>query len=144
MAGTKVPPKAVTKRAAKGRKFALSATNGKKILTMSLKGSTQVRTRHPSSRATAEPPEWSAIAGIPSDREIADRTKSLSKEHARTFESLTANLAERLGSFAAARLWLATPHSGYGMAPIELIVNGRIDAVVKAQQAIWGPDPAYA
>ena len=143
MSGSKVAPKSGAKRTHKVVKM-IRTKSGKTIEGMDIKVVSQGRTRHPATRAKFEPPEWSNVEGIPSERDIAEQIRDLSKEHARTFQTLMTTLADHLGSSAAARLWLATPHSGYGEAPINLIVAGRIDAVVKAQEAIWGPDPAYA
>ncbi len=57
---------------------------------------------------------------------------------------ILSELAEHLGSPAAARLWLVTPAPEFGTAPLTALAEGKAPVVRAVLESRWGPSPTYA
>lgn len=85
-----------------------------------------------------------SIPGLPSEAEIEQRVGNLSPEDKARFTKIRKLLARRLGSFAAARVWLTTPGRGFDGTPLDAIRDGQADLVLEVLKNQSSPNPPYA
>jgi hypothetical protein len=84
------------------------------------------------------------LPGVPTDADIKRAVGTLSQADRKMFETLRQRLAEHLGSYAAARVWLVTPGGGFEGTPLEAITRGQVSRVLQSLDDQWGPSPVYA
>ncbi|MGL6094779.1 MAG: hypothetical protein ACRC7O_03110 [Fimbriiglobus sp.] len=88
--------------------------------------------------------EVGPIPGLPSEADIESHVGALSPADKRRFTTIRTLLARRLGSLAAARVWLTTPGRGFDGTPLDAVRNGMADLVLDALKQQSGPNPTYA
>jgi hypothetical protein len=84
------------------------------------------------------------IPGVPSEAEIEQRAGELSPADKGRFTRIRGLLARRLGSHAAARVWLTTPGRGFDGTPLDAIREGMADLVLEVLKDQSTPNPPYA
>jgi hypothetical protein len=84
------------------------------------------------------------VPGIPTEAEIEQQVGSLASSDRAVLDGIRQLVAQHLGSFAAARLWLVTPGEGYEGTPLDTIRDGRGQQILDALTAQWGKNPTYA
>jgi hypothetical protein len=84
------------------------------------------------------------IPGLPAEAEIEQQVGDLSPADRRRFTQIRTLLAERLGSYAAARVWLLTPGRGFAGTPLDAVREGNADLVLDLLKEQSGPNPPYA
>ena len=98
--------------------------------------------------AVVRPPltdeEVGPIPGLPSEAAIEQHVGNLSSADKGRFTRIRRLLAERLGSHAAARVWLTTPGRGFDGTPLDAIRDGMADLVLEVVKDQSSPNPSYA
>jgi hypothetical protein len=87
-----------------------------------------------------EPP----VPGLPSEAELESRVGDLSPADKARFTKIRKLLAARLGSAAAARVWLLTPGRGFDGTPLDAVRDGHAALVLDALTNQSGQNPTYA
>lgn len=88
--------------------------------------------------------EVGPIPGLPSEAEIDQQVGDLSPADKGRFTQIRTLLARRLGSYAAARVWLTTPGRGFDGTPLDAVRNGMADLVLDVLKDQSSPSPPYA
>lgn len=84
------------------------------------------------------------IPGLPSEEDIEQRVGVLSTADKAAFTKIRRLLAEKLGSYAAARAWLTAPGRGFDGTPLDAIRDGMAKRVLELVQAQSSRNPPYA
>lgn len=84
------------------------------------------------------------IPGLPSEEDIEQRVGALSTADKAAFTKIRRLLAEKLGSYAAARAWLTAPGRGFDGTPLDAIRDGMAKRVLELVQAQSSRNPPYA
>lgn len=107
------------------------------------KAKSKAKTGQPAA-ASAESAEIERTAGIPSEDQIAEAAANLDVKGRAAYRQVRKLLAKHLGSDAAARLWLATPGTGFETTALDAIRKGQAQLVLEGLKAQWGRSPIYA
>ena len=82
--------------------------------------------------------------GIPDQAEMDEAARELPPKDRKKFKQVQKLLAEHLGSYAAARLWLVSPGTGFETTALDAIRRGQVQVVLATLESQWGPSPTYA
>jgi hypothetical protein len=143
--GAKAPPKGARPAKTPGTKFAgISSTPGLKPATKKGKPPSGHKAPVESPQSPLTDEQVGAIPGLPNEADIERQIGNLSPEDKKRFSKIRKVLARRLGSYAAARVWLTTPGRGFDGSPLDAIREGQADLVLEVLKDQSSPSPPYA
>jgi hypothetical protein len=84
------------------------------------------------------------IPGVPPQASIDEQLAQLSDSDRKIVNRIQKMLAQHLGSYMAARIWLTTTGTGFSETPLKAIQDGQSNRVLEILTAQWGRNPTYA